>query len=174
MIFPLHIIIGIDTKIDVIVMSPTIREVNHSPMAKSEACGELPISLVTPQWRKSKYQFLFSHDATAASLFTSWLPFQWQFIDPFSWTSNWSQLRPRLQGDRVVGCITLTRRMTKFSASEWLWSETSPILWYNFGPFPMDCHPPYHIPFTTIHISWVSKTKWNLYYNANVIETANQ
>ena len=47
-------------------------------------------------------------------------------MDPFSRTLNWGQLRPRLQGDGVVGCITLTRHMTKFGASDWLKSEISP------------------------------------------------
>ena len=32
--------------------------------AKLEGCGELPRSLVTPQWPKSRYQFLFYHDAS--------------------------------------------------------------------------------------------------------------
>ena len=64
--------IGIDTKIEVIVLSPTTWEAHHSPRAPWEAhhspraspkgCGELPRSLVTPQWPKSKYQFLFYHD----------------------------------------------------------------------------------------------------------------
>ena len=52
-------------------------------------------------------------------------------MDPLSWTLNWSQLRPRLQGDGVVGCITMTRHMTKFSASDWLRSEISPTTWWN-------------------------------------------
>ena len=47
-------------------------------------------------------------------------------MDPFSWTLYRRQLRPRLQGDGVMGCITLTRHMTKFSASDWLRSEISP------------------------------------------------
>ena len=42
-------IIGIDTKIEVIVVSP------------------IPRSLVTPQWPKSRYQFLFYHDASKHS-----------------------------------------------------------------------------------------------------------
>ena len=41
--------IGIDTKIEVIVVSPTTWEAHHSPRAKPEGCGELPRSLVTPQ-----------------------------------------------------------------------------------------------------------------------------
>ena len=56
-------IIGIDTKIEVIVVSPTTWEAHHSPRAKPEGCGELPRSLVTPQWPKSRYQFRFYHDA---------------------------------------------------------------------------------------------------------------
>ena len=47
----LVLVIGIDTKIEVIVVSP-------------EGCGELPRSLVTPQWPKLRYQFLFYHDAS--------------------------------------------------------------------------------------------------------------
>ena len=42
-------IIGIDTKIEVIVASPTTWEAHHSPRAKPEGCGELPRSLVTQQ-----------------------------------------------------------------------------------------------------------------------------
>ena len=57
-------IIGIDTKIEVIVVLPTTWEAHHSPRAKPEGCGELPRSLVTPQWPKSRYQFLFYHDAS--------------------------------------------------------------------------------------------------------------
>ena len=56
-------VIGIDTKIEVIVVSPTTWEAHHSPRAKPEGCGELPRSLVTPQWPKSRYQFRFYHDA---------------------------------------------------------------------------------------------------------------
>ena len=57
------LVIGIDTKIEVIVVSPTTWEAHHSPRAKPEGCGELPRSLVTPQWPKSRYQFRFYHDA---------------------------------------------------------------------------------------------------------------
>ena len=57
-------IIGIDTKIEVIVVSPTTWEAHHSPRVKPEGCGELPRSLVSPQWPKSRYQFLFYHDAS--------------------------------------------------------------------------------------------------------------
>ena len=56
--------IGIDTSISVIMVSPTTWEAHHSPRAKPEGCGELPRSLVTPQWLKSRYQFLFYHDAS--------------------------------------------------------------------------------------------------------------
>ena len=45
---------------------------------------------------------------------------------PFSSTLNWSQLYPRLQGDGLVGCITLTRHKTKSSASDLLGSNISP------------------------------------------------
>ena len=34
------------------------------PKAKPEGCGELPRLLVTPKWPKSRYQFLFYHDAS--------------------------------------------------------------------------------------------------------------
>ena len=44
-----NVIIGIDTKIEVIVASPTTWEAHHSPRAKPEGCGELPRSLVTQQ-----------------------------------------------------------------------------------------------------------------------------
>ena len=57
-------VIGIDTKIEVIVVSPTTWEAHHSPQASPSGCGELPRSLVTPQWPKSRYQFLFYHDAS--------------------------------------------------------------------------------------------------------------
>ena len=33
--------------------------------------------------------------------------FYYHFMDPFSSTLNWSELRPRLQGDGVMGCITM-------------------------------------------------------------------
>ena len=58
------LIIGIDTKIEVIVASPTTWEAHHSPRAKPEGCGELPRLLVTQQWPKWRYQFLFYHDET--------------------------------------------------------------------------------------------------------------
>ena len=45
----LSLIIGIDTKVEVIVASPTTWEAHHSPRAKPEGCGELPRSLVTQQ-----------------------------------------------------------------------------------------------------------------------------
>ena len=59
-----HVDIGIDTKIEVIVASPTTWEAHHSPRAKPEGCGELPRSLVLQQWPKWRYQFLFYHDET--------------------------------------------------------------------------------------------------------------
>ena len=60
---PPSLVIGIDTKIEVIVVSPTTWEAHHSPRASPSGCGELPRSLVTPQWPKSRYQFRFYHDA---------------------------------------------------------------------------------------------------------------
>ena len=61
--------IGIDTKIKVIVVSPTTWEAHHSPRTMPEGCGELPRSFVTSQWPKSRYQFLFYHDASKHSKF---------------------------------------------------------------------------------------------------------
>ena len=58
------LVIGIDPKIEVIVVSPTTCEAHHSPRAKPEGCGELPRSLVTQKWPKSRDQFLFYHDAS--------------------------------------------------------------------------------------------------------------
>ena len=60
----LTLAIGIDTKIEVMVVSPTTWEAHHSPRAKPDGCGDLPRSLVTPPWPKSRYQFLFYHDAS--------------------------------------------------------------------------------------------------------------
>ena len=57
-------VIGIDTKIEIIVVSPTIWEAHHSPRAKPSGCDELPRSLVTLQWLNSRYQFLFYYDAS--------------------------------------------------------------------------------------------------------------
>ena len=56
--------IGIDTNIEVIVVSLTTWEAHHSPRAKPEGCGELPRSLMWQQWPKLRYQFLFYHDET--------------------------------------------------------------------------------------------------------------
>ena len=56
--------IGIDTNIEVIVVSLTTWEAHHSPRAKPEGCGELPRSLMRQQWPKLRYQFLFYHDET--------------------------------------------------------------------------------------------------------------
>ena len=56
--------IGIDTNIEVIVVSLTTWEAHHSPRAKPEGCGELPRSLMRQQWPKLRYQFLFFHDET--------------------------------------------------------------------------------------------------------------
>ena len=53
-----------NTKIEVTVVSPTTWEAHHSLRANSPSgCGELPRSLVTSQWTKSRYQILFYHDA---------------------------------------------------------------------------------------------------------------
>ena len=49
LLFNIFVNIGIDTKIEVIVVSPTTWEAHHSPRAKPEGCGELPRSLVTQQ-----------------------------------------------------------------------------------------------------------------------------
>ena len=56
--------IGIDTNIEVILVSLTTWEAHHSPRAKPEGCGELPRSLMRQQWPKLRYQFLFYHDET--------------------------------------------------------------------------------------------------------------
>ena len=58
------LVLGIDTKIEVIVVSPTTWEAHHSPRTKRKGYGELPRSLVTPQWPKLRYQFLSYHDAS--------------------------------------------------------------------------------------------------------------
>ena len=58
------IVIGIDTNIEVIVVSLTTWEAHHSPRAKPEGCGELPMSLMRQQWPQLRYQFLFYHDET--------------------------------------------------------------------------------------------------------------
>ena len=83
--------IGIDTNIEVIVVSLTTWKAHHSPRAKPEGCGELPGSLMWQQWPKLRYWFLFYHDETKStmnkqilsnkmlkfvpklSLFTAWL-----------------------------------------------------------------------------------------------------
>ena len=44
-----QLIIGIDTNIEVIVVSLTTWEAHHSPRAKPEGCGELPRSLMRQQ-----------------------------------------------------------------------------------------------------------------------------
>ena len=56
--------IGIDTNIEVIVVSLTTWEAHHSPRAKPEGCGEFPMSLMRQQWPKLRYQFPFYHDET--------------------------------------------------------------------------------------------------------------
>ena len=55
---------GIDTNIEVIVVSLTTWEANHSPRALPSGCGELPRWLMRQQWLKLRYQFLFYHDET--------------------------------------------------------------------------------------------------------------
>ena len=45
----LWLVIGIDTNIEVIVVSLTTWEAHHSPRAKPEGCGELPRSLMRQQ-----------------------------------------------------------------------------------------------------------------------------
>ena len=56
--------IGIDTNIEVIVVSLTTWEAHHSPRSKPEGCGELPVSLMRQQWPELRYQFLFYDDGT--------------------------------------------------------------------------------------------------------------
>ena len=56
--------IGIDTNIEVIVVSLTSLEAHHSPGTSPSGCGELPRSLLRRQWPKLRYQFLFYHDET--------------------------------------------------------------------------------------------------------------
>ena len=60
----MYVIIGIDPKIEVIVVSPTAWDDHHSPRAKPDGCGELSEKLLTPRWPKSRYQFLLYHDET--------------------------------------------------------------------------------------------------------------
>ena len=52
-----HDRIEIDISISVTVVSPTTWEAHHSPRTSPSCCGELPRSLVTPQWPQSWYQF---------------------------------------------------------------------------------------------------------------------
>ena len=87
-------IIGIDTNIDVIVVSLTTLEAHHSPRAKPEGCGELPMSLMRQQWPKMRYQFLLYHEETKLMMnksqncpwlqhdymFTSWGHVTWWFL----------------------------------------------------------------------------------------------
>ena len=47
-------------------------------------------------------------------------------MHPIAWTLHWSQLWPRLQGDCVMGCITQTRHVVTFNASDWLRYKISP------------------------------------------------
>ena len=90
-IFPISLkAIGIDTKIEVIVVSPTTWEAHHSPRAKPEGCGELPRSLVTPQWPKSRYQFLFYHDGTKLMMNKQILSIQMlKFVQKLSMVTAW-------------------------------------------------------------------------------------
>ena len=68
------LIIGIDTKIE----------------AKPEGCGELPRSLVTPQWPKSRYQFLFYHDETKSMMNKQILSIQMlKFVQKLSLVTAW-------------------------------------------------------------------------------------
>ena len=66
------VVIGIDTNIEVIVVSLTTWEAHHSPGAKPEGCGELPRSLMRQQWPKLRYQFLFYHDVYFLFIFSLW------------------------------------------------------------------------------------------------------
>ena len=67
--------IGIDTNIEVIVVSLTTWEAHHSPRAKPEGCGEPPRSLMRQQWPKLRYQFLFYHDETKLMMHKQLLSF---------------------------------------------------------------------------------------------------
>ena len=65
--FPPHmrgVDIGIDTNIDVIVVSSKTWEAHHSPRAKPEGCGMLPRSLMGQQLPKLRYKSIFYHDET--------------------------------------------------------------------------------------------------------------
>ena len=68
--------IGIDTNIEVIVVSLTTWEAHHSRRAKPGGCGELPRSLMRQQWPKLRYQFLFYHDETKLMMNKQILSFQ--------------------------------------------------------------------------------------------------
>ena len=62
LLFVSDAVIGIDTNIEVIVVSLTTWEAHHSPRANPEGFGELPRSLMRRQWPKLGYQFLFYHN----------------------------------------------------------------------------------------------------------------
>ena len=76
--FVVYMAIGIDTNIEVIIVSLTTWEAHHSPRAKPEGCGELPRSLMRQQWPKLRYQFLFYHDETKLimnkQILSIWMP----------------------------------------------------------------------------------------------------
>ena len=55
-------------------MSPTTWEAHHSPRASPEGCGELPRSLVTPQWPKLRYPVLYPIDSHPFHSMSIWHP----------------------------------------------------------------------------------------------------
>ena len=84
------LIIGIDTNIEVIVVSSTTWEAHHSPRAKPEGCGELPRSLMRQQWLKLRYQFLFYHGETKLMMNKQILSIQMlKFVPKLSLAAAW-------------------------------------------------------------------------------------
>ena len=82
-------VIGIDTNIEVIVVSLTTWEAHHSPRAKPKGCGELPRSLMRQQWPKLRYQFLFYHDETKLMLNKQILSIEiLQFVPKLPWLQH--------------------------------------------------------------------------------------
>ena len=55
-------VIGIDINIEIMTVSLAIWEAQHSQRAKYQDCGEIPMSLMRPQWPKLRYQYLFYYD----------------------------------------------------------------------------------------------------------------
>ena len=110
--------LGIDSNAEVIVVSLARWGAHHGLSANPEVCGELPRSLIWPQWPQLRYQSLFYYDETKLTMNKQCC--QGKCSKLFQ---NCPLVTPRLHGTHIgfkwPDCYTLVTRVANTGMSQW-------------------------------------------------------